>query len=232
MALRKKKSAEEGTATPKKKRWWTQVGEAYRLARGHRPWLGWALLGITLGLTGVGMSIGLVFGRPFYALFLSLPLALLIATVVFSRVAERAAYASIAGQPGAAASVMMAIRRGFTVTPAVAVNKSQDMVHRAIGRAGIILVAEGGYAVRGLLNDERRRVERFVPGVPVTTVIIGDGDSEVPLARLQKHMRKLPKALAPAQVREVRNRLKAVGGMNLPLPKGPMPKNLRVPRPR
>lgn len=235
MALRKKKNAPEPSGeapAPKKKRWWTQLGEAYRLTRGYKRWIGWALLAIIAGITGIGMSIGFALGRPIYAAFLSFPLALLAATIVFSRLAEQAAYASIAGQPGAAASVMMAIRKGFITTPAVAVNKSQDMVHRATGRPGIILVAEGGYAARGLLNDERRRVERFVPGVPVTTVIVGDGEGEVPLNRLQKHMRKQPKALSPAQVREVRNRLKAVGGINLPLPKGPMPKNLRVPRPR
>lgn len=233
MALRKKKPVDQDAAAqPKKKRWWTQVGEAYRLTRGHKRWIGWMLLAIIVGVTALGMALGSILGRPVYAAFIALPFALLVATIVFSRMAEQAAYASIAGQPGAAASVMMAIRRGFATTPAVAVNKSQDMVHRAIGRQGIILVAEGGYAVRGLLTDERRRIERFVPGVPVTTVIIGDGDGFVALSRLQKHMRKLPKALSPAQVREARNRLKAVGGMNLPLPKGPMPKNLRVPRPR
>jgi hypothetical protein len=31
-------------------------------------------------------------------------------------------------------------------------------------------------------------------------------------------------------MREVRARLKAVGGMSLPIPKGPMPKNVRVPK--
>lgn len=236
MALRRKKNSDPAVHAaddaPKKKRWWSQVREAYQLTRRHKRWIGWVLLGIIAGVTAVGIGIGLALGRPIYAAFLSLPVALLAATIVFSRQAERAAYASIAGQPGAAASVMMAIRKGFVTTPAVAINKAQDMVHRATGRPGIILVAEGGYAARGLLNDERRRVERFVPGVPVITVIIGDGEGEVPLSRLQRHMRKQPKALSPAQVREVRSRLKAVGGVNLPLPKGPMPKNLRVPRPR
>jgi hypothetical protein len=231
VALRKKKT-DDTTPRPRKKRWWTQLGEAYRLTRGYRRSIGWILMGITAGVLALGIGIGALIGRPFYAAFITLPFALLFATIVFSRTAEQAAYASIAGQPGAAASVMMAIRRGFTTTPAVAVNKSQDMVHRAVGRPGIVLVAEGGYAARGLLNDERRRVERFAPGVPVTTIIVGDGEGEVRLSRLQREMRKLGKSLAPAQVNEVRNRLKAVGGMNLPLPKGPMPKNLRVPRPR
>lgn len=232
MALFRKKKTDAAPDQPRKKRWWTQLGEAYRLTRGYKRSIGWILLAITVGVIAFGVGIGALLGRPIYAAFITTPFALLITTIVFSRTAERAAYSSIEGQPGAAASVMMAIRKGFTTTPAVAVNKSQDMVHRAVGRPGIVLVAEGGYAVRGLLNDERRRVERFAPGVPVTTVIVGDGDGEVALNRLQRHVRKLDKALSPTQVNEVRNRLKAVGGMNLPLPKGPMPKNLRVPRPR
>jgi hypothetical protein len=36
-------------------------------------------------------------------------------------------------------------------------------------------------------------------------------------------MRRLPKKLSAHQMREVRARLKAVGGMSMPIPKGPMP---------
>ncbi|NDA83947.1 MAG: DUF4191 family protein, partial [Actinobacteria bacterium] len=52
----------------------------------------------------------------------------------------------------------------------------------------------------------------------------------VAINKLQRTMKKLPKELSNNQVREVRNRLKAVGGFNMPIPKGPMPKNLRVPK--
>jgi hypothetical protein len=45
-------------------------------------------------------------------------------------------------------------------------------------------------------------------------------------------MKKFPKKLSTVQLRELRARLKAVGGMNIALPKGPMPKNLRMPKPR
>ena len=102
--------------------------------------------------------------------------------------------------------------------------------HRSVGRAGVVLVGEGSNAVRAMLADESKKVERFVPGVPVTTVIVGDGEGRVPLKKLQRHLKKLPKQLSKVQLREVRNRLKAVGGFNMPIPKGPMPKNLRVPK--
>jgi hypothetical protein len=57
----------------------------------------------------------------------------------FTRIASSAAYVSIEGQIGAGASVLMAIRKGWVTTPAVAVTKNQDMVHRSIGRAGIVV---------------------------------------------------------------------------------------------
>jgi hypothetical protein len=146
--------------------------------------------------------------------------------------ASSAAYASIEGQVGAGASVLMSIRRGWTVSPAVNVNKNQDMVHRAVGRPGIVLVGEGGAALRSLLNDERRKMERFAPGVPVFELIVGNEKDQVSIRKLQRRMRKFPKKLSKVQLRELRARLKSIGGMNIPLPKGPMPKNLRMPKPR
>jgi hypothetical protein len=189
-------------------------------------------LAVFVPLWVIGIGLGAQFGRPGYAAFLTFPLALLGAFFYFTRMASSAAYASIEGEPGAAASVLMSIRKGWTVTPAVSVNKAQDMVHRAVGKAGVVLVAEGGFGVRALLNDEKKKMERFAPGVPVHELVIGSGDSEISVRKLQKRMKKFPKKLSTVQVRELRARLKAVGGMNIALPKGPMPKNMRMPKPR
>ena len=104
------------------------------------------------------------------------------------------------------------------------------MVHRSVGRAGIVLVGEGGAGVRALLADEKKKTERFAPGVPITEFIVGDNEGQVKLRKLQKKLAKLPKKLSPAQMREVRNRLKAVGGLSMPIPKGPMPKGVKVPK--
>jgi hypothetical protein len=124
----------------------------------------------------------------------------------------------------------MSIRRGFLTTPAVNVNRDQDMVHRVSARAGIILVGEGGYGVKSLLQDEKRKMERFLSGVPVTEIVVGSAQGQVSIRKLQKHLKKLPKKLSTVQLREVRARLKSVGGLNLPMPKGPMPTNLKMPR--
>jgi hypothetical protein len=85
----------------------------------------------------------------------------------------------------------MAIRKGWTTTPAVAVNRNQDMVHRSVGRAGIVLTGEGNSAaVKQMITDERKKSERFAPGAPITEIIVGDGQGQVPLKKLQKHLQK------------------------------------------
>jgi hypothetical protein len=81
-----------------------------------------------------------------------------------------------------------------------------------------------------MISDERKKVNRLVPGVPVFEVIVGDESGQVPLRKLQKHLAKLPKKISAHQMREVRARLKAVGGLSMPIPKGPMPKGMRVPK--
>jgi hypothetical protein len=205
-----------------------EIRDAYKITKTVKPWIGAALAGIVLGVSAVAIALGFLGGHPIYAAFIGLPSSLVVALIVFTRIAGSAAYASIEGQIGAGASVLMAIRKGWTTTPAVAVNRNQDMVHRSVGRGGIVLTAEGGSAVTQMLQDEKKKSERYAPGAPITLVVVGDGAGQVPLKKLQKHVTKLPKKLSAHQMRELRMRLKAVGGMSLPIPKGPMPKGVKI----
>jgi len=216
---------------PKKVRFKT-IRDAYQLAAKQYSFVLLRCIAVFVPLWALGIGAGYAFGRPGYAAFLTFPIAFLGAFFYFTRLAGSAAYASIEGQPGAGASVLMSIRKGWTITPAVSVNKAQDMVHRAVGKAGVVLVAEGGFAVRALLNDEKKKMERFAPGVPVHELVVGTNEGEISVRKLQKRMKKFTKKLSTVQVRELRARLKAVGGMNIALPKGQMPKNVRMPKPR
>lgn len=216
---------------PREKRFKT-IRDAYALASKEYSFVLLRCLAVFIPLWAIGISFGAYFGRPGYGGFITFPLAFLGAFFYFTRLASNAAYASIEGQAGAGASVLMSIRRGWTVAPAVNVNRSQDMVHRAVGRPGIVLVGEGGPALKSLLLDERRKMERFAPGVPIHDLVVGNDSGEVSIRKLQRRMKKFPKKLSKIQVRELRARLKSIGGMNIPLPKGPMPKNLRMPKPR
>ena len=230
---RKKKEAAVTTdknAAPEKQSQLAVLKDAYKLVRKESPaGIIYSILIFVVVLVA-GIAFGKSIGHPIYLGLISLPLAFLIAFFLFTRFANTAAFASIEGQLGAGASVLMSIRRGFVTTPAVNVSRNQDMVHRVSGKAGIILVGEGSSAVRSLLQDERKKMERFLSGVPVTEVIIGDNPGQVSIRKLQKHLKKLPKKLNTAQLREVRARLRSVGGLNIPMPKGPMPTNVRMPR--
>ena len=204
------------------------IRDAYRVTKSVKPWIGTALIAIFLSVLLTGVLLGIAFDHPVYGGFVTIPLAALAAMFFFTRIAGSAAYSNIEGQIGAGASVLMAIRKGWTTTPAVAVNRQQDMVHRSVGRAGIVLTGEGGFAVRQMVQDEKLKAERFAPGVPIIEILVGDSEGEVSIRKLQKHVNKLPKKLSAHQMREVRARLKAVGGMSVPIPKGTMPKGIRI----
>ncbi|CAB5063397.1 MAG: DUF4191 family protein [Actinobacteria bacterium] len=230
MALfnRKKKSAD--AAPVEKKIRFKEIRDAYSITKKEKPLILLYCIAIFIPVWVVGILIGIALDHPYYLGFVTFPIALLAAFFFFTRQAGSAAYASIEGQIGAGASVLMAIRKGWTVTPAVAVTKNQDMVHRAVGKPGVVLVGEGSSAIKHMLTDEKRKVERFAPGVPVFELIVGESDGQVPIRKLQKRMKKFPKKLSTVQLRELRARMKAIGGMNIPIPKGPMPKNVRIPK--
>jgi hypothetical protein len=113
----------------------------------------------------------------------------------------------------------------------VAVTRNQDVVHRAIGRPGVVLVAEGTPTrLPNLLAQEKKKLGRVVPDVPIYDFQAGNADGQVPLRKLQREVMKLPRNLKPGQVAEVERRLKAMGSLNAPIPKGPVPRNVRMPR--
>ncbi|GDX23776.1 membrane protein [Actinomycetes bacterium] len=232
--MAKKAKVAKTPKAPKTRRskpeWMRTLGHAYAVARKAQPLVGvWIALAFVAVLS-IGVVIGFVLGHPIYVTFLSIPISLLAALFLFSRIAERAAYASIEGQLGAGASVLMSIKKGLHTVPGVAANRNQDVVHRSISRAGVVISGEGGQAVRTLMTDERRKMERFMTGVPVYEVLIGDGEGRVPIRKLQKHVNKLPKKLSKAQYREAAARMRSLGGPNVPLPKGPMPNMRKVPK--
>jgi hypothetical protein len=215
----KRKAKEKKIKTPR----FQTFRDAYAVTKQVKPWISIALITVFLVTWVIGIGIGIAIGQPVYLGFVFLPIALLAAMLLFTRQAGSAAYVSIEGQIGAGASVLMSIRKGWTTTPAVAVSRNQDMVHRSVGRAGIVISGEGSDSVRQMMSDERKKAERFAPGVPVIEILIGNEENRTPIKKLQREMRRLPKKLSAHQMREVRARLKAVGGMSMPIPKGPMP---------
>ncbi|RBQ20198.1 DUF4191 domain-containing protein [Spongiactinospora rosea] len=183
-----------------------------------------------LGTFALCVVIGVVTSWFWYMLVLGIPLALIVGLVVFGQLAQRAQYRLLDGQVGAAAAILQSMRGKWDVSPAVAVNRDQDVIHRVIGYPGIVLVSEGpGSRVQRMLVAEKKRVQRVAMEVPVYDVQCGDGEGQIPLPKLQRHLMKLPRNLRKPAVEEVKSRLRALP-TNIPVPKGPMPRNVRMPR--
>jgi hypothetical protein len=195
------------------------------------PNLALRVFGPAVLVLAVVVVLGVVFDHIVYASILGVLAGVLTATFLFGRRATASMYAQVEGQPGAAASVLQTRRGDWRVTPAVAFNRNMDLVHRVVGRPGIVLVGEGSPAqIRQLMVDQKRRVGRVAPDTPIYEVLVGDGEGQVPLRKLQQHMMKLPRNVGRKDVGAVEARMKALGGTNVPIPKGPMPKAGRIPR--
>lgn len=213
-----------------------QMRQAYKITKRTDRNLGLILLLWFLLVGGIFAIAGLlIFGQGWLGIstasvfgVLSGLLALLI---VFGRRAERSAYMQVEGQPGAAAGALQMLKRGWNVKPAIAFTKNQDVVHRVVGRPGIILVGEGNPGrVRSLLAAERKKHVRIGGDeIPVHEILVGDGTGEIKLTKLNKHIQKMKKSIKPGDQTAVLNKLKALDAMRpaAPMPRGPMPTSMK-----
>lgn len=208
----------------------TQLKTAFSMTRQADPRLV-PLLAIAFLVPLVLMIlIGIAVRHPYLLAFLGLLLAVVVTTAVFGRRVQRHAFRQVEGQVGAAAAILQNMRGDWRVAPAVGFSREQDLVHRVLGRPGIVLVGEGAPGrARGLLVAEKKRLARFVGDVPVYDLMVGDGEGQVPLRGLDKHFAKLPRNIKPKDVNILDRKLKAMP-TGLPVPKGPMPTGGRMPR--
>ena len=186
--------------------------------------------GSALAVIVVFAGVGLLTGLAVILIPVGVLLGALTAMVLFGRFAQKAQYAAIDGQLGAAAAVLQSMTGDWTVTPAVAANRSMDVVHRAVGKRGVVLVGEGTPSrVAQLLTAERKKTERVAHGVPIAEFQVGGEAGQIPISKLQRELMKLPSPLKPAGVSDLNYRLKALQP-TMQLPKGPMPKGARQPK--
>ncbi|MDF1703500.1 MAG: DUF4191 domain-containing protein [Aeromicrobium sp.] len=216
-----------------------QMRQAYRITKNSDPNIGLLLLLWFLVVGGVfAVAMLLLFDRGVLGIILAVVFGILTgilaALIVFGRRAERAAYAQVEGQPGAAASALQMLRRGWIVKPVVAFTKSQDIVHRVVGKPGVILVGEGNpNRVKSLMASEKRKHARIVgESVPIVEVVVGRDEGQVPLPKLNRHLQKMKKAVKPAEQTAIVNKLKALDAMRpaAPMPRGPVPTSMKSAR--
>jgi hypothetical protein len=211
-----------------------QLRTVFTMTRQVDPAVVWWMLGTFFGVLLIAYLVGLAIGHEIYATVLLIPFAALLAVIVMARRAERAAYARYAGQPGASALALQNLRRGWNVeSEPVAVDpRTKDVVFRAVGRPGVVLIAEGPVnRATKLADGERKRIARVLgANVPVTVLVCGDGEGQIQLRKLSGHLMRMKPALTKTEVGEVSKRLRALGGMRPPIPKGIDPTRMRPDR--
>jgi Domain of unknown function (DUF4191) len=206
-----------------------QIRTAFNLTRQGDPKLIPYLAAAFLAPFALLLAIGFVFGHPIYFGIIGFLTALVVTVAVFGRRVQKTAYSQVEGQLGAAAAVLQNMRGDWRVTPAVGFTREQDLLHRVLGRPGIVLVGEGApNRVRGLIIAEKKKLARWIGETPVYDVVVGDGEGMVELRGLEKHFVKLPRNIKPAVVNDLDRKLKAMPATQMPIPKGPVP--TRVPR--
>jgi hypothetical protein len=187
-----------------------------------------ALAGI--GTLAVCVVVGLLTSLAAFLIPLGVILGLMVAMILFGRYAQSAQYSAIAGQPGAAAAILQSMRGNWTVTPAIAANRNMDVVHRAVGRPGVVLVGEGSPSrLPSLLAAEKKRHSRVAYDIPIYDIQVGDGEGQLTIKQLQRHIMKLPRNLKGPAVADLNYRLKALP-QSLQMPKGPVPRSARMPK--
>ena len=187
-------------------------------------------IGSAVGIIVVFVLVGLFTGLLAILIPVGVLLGVMAAMILFGRFAQRAQYSAIDGQLGAAAAVLQSMPGDWTVTPGVAGNRTMDVVHRAVGRAGVVLVGEGVPSrVAALITSERKKTERVAHGVPVHEFQVGSEEGQIPVSKLQRKVTTLPRVLKPAAVSDLNYRLKALQP-SMQMPKGPLPKGARMPK--
>jgi F0F1-type ATP synthase assembly protein I len=220
-------------ADPAKQGRLSQIRAVFTMTRKSDPAVVWLMLLAFVGAVALGLLIGLLIDHPIYVSVLGAITGVLLAVIIMGRRAERAAYTQIADQKGAAGYALKGLRKGWNVEeqPVAVDPRTQDLVFRAIGRPGIVLVTEGPVPrVNKLVDQERLRLNRVLRDVPVVIFNAGPGEGQVPLQKLSRTiMRKRP-VLTKAEVSEVSKRLRALGSAGLPIPKGVDPGRMRPDR--
>jgi hypothetical protein len=207
-----------------------QIKRAYQLTHEYDKllplyiWGSWALCFV------IFLVIGFVINHPIYMGLLGFMLGMLAAMIFLVQRTKRATYKRYAGQAGSAEVALSMLPKAWVSKPVIAATRQRDAIHRTLGPGGLVLIGEGEPGrLKPLLASEVRKHERVAYGVPVTTIVMGEKSGQVPLDKLADHIRKLPKTLAPAQVTDIRQRLRALDAVRppVPLPKGPVPTNPR-----
>ena len=67
--------------------------------------------------------------------------------------------------------------------------KTQDAVYRAVGKGGVVLIGEGPETrTQKMVDDEKRKIARILPNVPINVLHVGPDSDSVPLHKLARRL--------------------------------------------
>lgn len=207
-----------------------QIGMVAKIVHRQSPRSIPLAVAVAVVILAVFVAIGIWTGSWILWPLTGLPIAFLVGFIIFTRSAQRVQYSILDGQLGAGAAVLDNMRGNWTVEFAVTANKQQDVVHRVVGRPGVVLVGEGDPGrLKPLIAGEKKRVARVAYDTPIYDFKVGNGEDQIPLSKLQRTLLKLPRNLDKQGASDLVYRLKALPS-RMQMPKGPLPKNAKLPR--
>ena len=204
-----------------------QLWQTFQMVRKEDKLLLPLMIGALVGITVVFLVVGFIFGLQWFLLPIGILLGALAAFIIFGRRVQKNVYAKAEGQAGAAWWVLDNLQGKWRATQAVAATTQLDAVHRVIGLPGVVLVAEGApHRVKSLLAQEKKRAARLIGDTPIYEFVVGNDEGQVPLAKLQRTITRLPKNIDTKTLDTIEARMSALqkkGGSGAAMPKGPIP---------
>lgn len=226
------KKAERAAKRARAKRTRSQMWQAFKLQRGRdKKLIPYMVLAFLIPIVLL-LLLSLVWGWWWLNLITGIILGVLLALIVFTRRLQSGVYQQIEGEAGAAAWALSTLRDGvgmkWITETGIAGNAHMDAVHRVVGTPGVVLVGEGSPGrLKPMMAQERRKLARIVGTTPIYDVVVGDGEGQVPIKKLQNHLMRLPRNIKKSEVEPLNGRISSISRLSNPanaLPKGPLPK--------
>lgn len=198
---------------PKKRRWYHNIYDAYKITKRSFPWVGWVMLASTIAVVAIFVALGIWSNMHLvFVILFGVSFAFMVPMLILSLLVKKAMYRQVDGTIGSVYAVVTQIKRGWTVDEQpIAANRHQDLVWRLIGRPGVVFITEGPTGrVRDLVEKERKSASRIVTNVPTHVINVGQDKDQVKLEDLEKELRRLPKELRRNEVPLVVSRLQAM----------------------
>ncbi|WOQ15900.1 DUF4191 domain-containing protein [Raineyella sp. W15-4] len=231
-ARRAEKERKRSSDDPRDWGWWKQITYAYKAtAKIDKRLTPWMIGAFVAPILVTVLIAALLRGGWVLWIITGVMAGLALAVFVLTQRMKRATLEQARGQVGSAAAALgMLNDKVWAHELGITGTRQQDLVHRVIGPAGVVLIGEGEPGrLKTLLASEERKHAQLISDLPVWVVQMGDREGQVSLDDLAKHIRKLPKSLDKYQVTEVTSRVKALDAVRprMAMPKGPIPTNAR-----